>query len=302
MILEPARTKLVYNGVWLGALRFDDVIKIAGKHTLARMMERDDFKKRWAEHASIGLHELLYPLAQAYDSVELRCDVELGGTDQLFNLMLGREMMREHGQPPQIVMTTPILEGTNARVEGSKIVGDKMSKSLDNYVGVGKAPEMQLGKLMSIADGVMWRYYELLSSLALADIKSRREACERGEANPKDAKMALAREIVTRFHGEDAAEEATRKWEAQFSRREVPEDMPEKTIRIDGEVILISKALAEAAVVKSGSEARRRIQAGAVSIDGTRVSDEKATLERGKRYVVRAGKRDWAAITIEAKD
>jgi len=157
-ILDPTRTQIVYNGEWLGKMAFDDVIRLAGKYTLARMMERDDFKRRWAEHQSISLHELLYPLAQAYDSVVLECDVELGGTDQLFNLLVGREIMREMGQRPQIVMTTPILEGINARSEGGKIVGAKMSKSLDNYIGVAEAPKDQFGKLMSISDDLMWRH------------------------------------------------------------------------------------------------------------------------------------------------
>lgn len=297
-ILDPGRTRVVYNGEWLGAMRFDDVIRLAGKYTLARMMERDDFKRRWADHASISIHELLYPLAQAYDSVALECDVELGGTDQLFNLLVGRDLMREYGQRPQIVMTTPILEGTSARLDGGRIVGDKMSKSLDNYIGVAEEPLEQLGKMMSISDDLMWRYYELLSALGAAEIARRRRACAAGEASPRDAKMALAREIVARYHDAAAADEAQRRWEAQFSRREVPEDLAEITIEIEGDEIWIPKALAQAGLVTSSSDGRRRVEQGGVEIDGARVSDPRATLARGARYVVKAGKRAWAAITV----
>jgi len=206
------------------------VIRLAGKYTLARMMERDDFKKRWAEHESISIHELLYPLAQGYDSVALDCDVELGGTDQLFNLLVGRELMKDYGQRPQCVMTTPILEGLNARVEDGRIVGDKMSKSLDNYVGVAEPPAEQFGKLMSISDGLMWRYYELLSTLPTAEIERRKADAESGAINPKSAKVALAKEIIARYHNAEAAEEAERgspeHVRASDGRRHVPGFMP----------------------------------------------------------------------------
>ncbi|MAQ13274.1 MAG: tyrosine--tRNA ligase [Sandaracinus sp.] len=297
-VLDPDRTQVVYNSEWLGEMRFDDVIRLAGRYTLARMMERDDFQKRWAEHASISVHELLYPLVQAYDSVALKCDVELGGTDQLFNLMVGREIMGRYDLRPQIVMTTPILEGLSAREEDGKIVGDKMSKSLDNYVGVAEAPEMQLGKLMSISDGVMWRYYELLSAEPAAVIAERKAACADGSMNPKLAKMALAKEIVARYHGADAAADAERKWESQFSRGELPEDMPEHTLAAEGDTLGLAQALAAAELVPSTSEARRRIKAGAVQVDGTKITDIKAELQRGGPYVVRAGKRAYARITV----
>lgn len=295
-ILAPSRTRIVYNSEWLGSMRFDDVIRLAGKYTLARMMERDDFKKRWLEHASISLHELLYPLAQAYDSVHLECDVELGGTDQLFNLMVGRELMREYGKRPQIVMTTPILEGLSAREENGKIVGDKMSKSLDNYVGVAEPPEEQFGKLMSVSDALMWRYYELLSSRSIDEIRLRRAACAEGGANPKDAKVALAKEIVGRYHGASAAESAAEKWDAQFSRREVPQDIPERRVEAPSDGVWLPKALAEAGLAKSSSDGRRRIQQGAVEVDGARVVDPQAKLDKGGRYLVKAGKRAWAYI------
>ncbi|MFW5924892.1 MAG: tyrosine--tRNA ligase [Myxococcota bacterium] len=297
-ILDRDKTRLVYNSEWLGKMGFDDVLRLAGKYTLARMMERDDFKRRWQDNVPISLHELLYPLAQAYDSVVLECDVELGGTDQLFNLLVGREIMREQGQRPQVVMTTPILEGLNARVEDGHVVGDKMSKSLDNYVAVGEPPLDQLGKLMSISDGLMWRYYDLLSALSVDAIRARKEACARGELHPKEAKMALAKEVVARYHGASAADEAADRWEAQFSRREVPADLPEKAVPSEGGTVWIPKALLEAGMVKSASDGRRRIEQGAVEVDGERVTDIKATLEAGKRYVVKAGKRAWAAITV----
>jgi tyrosyl-tRNA synthetase len=295
-ILDREKTRIVYNGEWLSAMRFDDVIRLAGKYTLARMMERDDFKKRWAEHASISLHELLYPLAQGYDSVHLQCDVELGGTDQLFNLLVGRELMREHRLAPQVVMTTPILEGLSARVEDGVIVGDKMSKSLDNYVGVAEPPDAQFGKLMSISDGLMWRYYDLLSAEPIDAIKKLRVACESGAKNPKEAKVALAKEIVRRFHSAADAERAAERWDAQFSKREVPEDVPERRVDAPAEGVWLPKALADAGLVKSSSEGRRMITQGAVQVDGGRVGDPQAKLPPGGRYLVKAGKRAWAYI------
>ena len=299
-VLDPAKTSIRYNTEWLGSMRFDDVIRLAGRYTLARMMERDDFKKRYAENRSISLHELLYPLAQGFDSVVLEADVELGGTDQLFNLLVGRELMREHGLRPQIVMTTPLLEGLSAREEGGRIVGDKMSKSLDNYVGVAEAPEEQLGKLMSISDALMWRYYELLSRVPVAEIENRRAACASGAMNPKQAKMSLAKEIVARFHDDAAADAAEAKWEAQFARREIPEDMPEVTLTIEGEGVWLPKALAEAGVLKSSSDGRRRLQQGGLQVDGDKVTDPKAQLAPGKTYVIKAGKRAWVRLPVQA--
>ncbi len=298
-ILDEDRTRIVYNSEWLGKMAFDDVIRLAGKYTLARMMERDDFRKRWAQHQSISIHELLYPLAQAYDSVVLECDVELGGTDQLFNLLVGREIMREMGQRPQIVMTTPILEGTNARSENGKIFGAKMSKSLDNYVGVSEPPKEQLGKLMSISDELMWRYYELLSSEPDEAIELRKRACASGQMNPRDAKIALAKEIVARYHEPADADAAEASWLAQFSKREVPDDMPEHEVTLDDETIWIPKLLSDIGLVKSSSDGRRRIQQGGVEVDGSRISDPQAKLERGRRYVIKAGKRAWAAVTLK---
>jgi tyrosyl-tRNA synthetase len=297
-ILDESRTKVVYNSAWLGKMGFDDVIRLAGRYTLARMMERDDFKKRWADHQSISIHELLYPLAQAQDSVALECDIELGGTDQLFNLLVGREVMREVGLRPQCVMTTPILEGLSGKLENGKIVGDKMSKSLDNYVGVSESPAMQFGKLMSITDDLMWRYYELLSTRDTAEIARLRAACLSGETNPKLAKVELAKEIVARYHGASDANAAHDAWERQFSQRQVPTEMPEHTLDAEDGALSVVKALALAGLAKGTSDARRKIEAGAVSIDGSKVSDVKASLAKGGPYTVKASKLDWAKIVV----
>jgi len=297
-ILDRDRTQIVYNSEWLGKMAFDDVIRLAGKYTLARMMERDDFKRRWAEHQSISLHELLYPLAQAYDSVVLECDVELGGTDQLFNLLVGREIMRETGQRPQIVMTTPILEGINARVEDGKVIGAKMSKSLDNYVGVAEPPKEQFGKLMSISDDLMWRYYELLSVEPVAEVERRKRACESGSMNPRDAKIALAKEIVGRYHDAAQADVAEASWLAQFSKRQMPDEMPEHEVTLEEDTIWIPKLLSDIGLARSSSDGRRRIQQGGVEIDGSRVTDPQAKLPKG-RYVIKSGKRAWAAVTLK---
>jgi len=298
-ILDRDQTQIVYNSEWLGQMAFDDVIRLAGKYTLARMMERDDFKRRWAEHQSISIHELLYPLAQAYDSVVLECDVELGGTDQLFNLMVGREIMREMGQRPQIVMTTPILEGINARSEDGRIAGAKMSKSLDNYVGVTEPPKEQFGKLMSISDDLMWRYYELLSEKPKDEIQEMKRACQAGHMNPRDAKIVLGKEIITRYHDRRQADEAEVSWLAQFSRREVPDDMPEHELVLEEDAVWVPKLLSDIGLVKSSSDGRRRIQQGGVEVDGERITDPQAKLDRGRRYVIKAGKRSWAAVTLK---
>lgn len=297
-ILDAEKTRLAYNASWLGPMGFADVLKLAGKYTLARMMERDDFAKRYREHAPIGIHELLYPLAQAYDSVHLVADVELGGTDQLFNLLVGRELMRDYGQSPQVIMTTPILEGLGARLEDGKIVGDKMSKSLDNYVGVAEPPLEQFGKLMSVSDPLMFRYKELLTGTPPEVIAEERAAAESGAANPRDLKLAFAASIVERFHGAEAAQQARDAWIAQFSRREVPDDMPEVELDGGGQPVPIPRALAQANLASSNSDGRRRVVQGAVHVDGDRVTDPDATLAPGKRYVVKAGKRAWAVITV----
>lgn len=295
-ILDPAFTQVRYNSEWLAKMQLDEVIRLAGKYTLARMMERDDFKKRWAAHASISIHELFYPLIQAYDSVVLECDIELGGTDQLFNLLVGRDMMREYGLRPQTVLTTPILEGLNAREEDGKIIGDKMSKSLDNYVGIDEPAKEQFAKIMSISDGVMWRYYELLSMREIDDIKSLRLDCDAGKMNPRDAKFQLAHELASHFHNEQEASAAQDAWVAQFSQRGKPSDVPQHSVQ--GEVLLVS-VLADSGLLVSTSEARRRIKQGAVKIDGEKVSDLQLRLSpRTEVYEIKAGKRDWLHVNV----
>jgi tyrosyl-tRNA synthetase len=297
-ILDREKTKLVYNGSWLSPMVFADVIKLAGRYTLARMMERQDFKKRWQEESSISLHELLYPLVQAYDSVHIVADVELGGTDQLFNLMVGRDLMKEYGQRPQIVMTTPLLEGLTAHAdESGKIVGDKMSKSLDNYVGVSESPEEQLGKLMSISDPVMWRYYELLSKESLETIQARRSEVSEGKLHPKEAKRLLACELVARFHSQAEAERVWAAWEKQFSRREMPDAIPEVSVASTGAETPLANVLVGAGLAESNGKARTLIEQNAVEIDGVKVTDKLKKLAPGV-YTIKAGKRAWAKVTL----
>jgi len=295
-ILDPERTKIMFNNDWLGKLTFADVVRIAGKHTLARMMERDDFTNRWRSGVSISLHELLYPLAQAYDSVVLECDVELGGTDQLVNLLVGREMMRQFNIRPQIVMTTPLLEGIDAKVdEQGKIDGAKMSKSLDNAIAVNDPSADMFGKLMSIPDPVMWRYYDLLSQ------RSSEEIAMLKQGHPRDAKMALAAEIVERFHSREVAGQEVERWNHQFQKREVPVDLAQVEVAVPGQQdsLPLTVALRTAGLVKTVSEARRLIEQGGVSLDGERVTDMDLKLSRGDRRTVRVGKRRWAVLVVQ---
>lgn len=298
-VLDRNRTRIVYNSHWLGTMGSEGFIKLAGKYTLARMMEREDFKLRWANNQSISIHELLYPLVQAYDSVVLQCDVELGGADQIFNLLVGREIMREFGLPPQNVLTIPLLLGTNASVQNGKLVGDKMSKSLGNYVGVDEAPGVQFGKLMSISDETMWHYYDLLSPLDSQALAALKEDCRTGKVHPKDAKVSFAHEIVARFHGAAAAAAARDEFEAQFARRETPTDLPVHDVTTETESIWLPKALTLAGLVPSSTEGRRRIEQGGVQVDGEKVTDVNAQLSVGGSYTVKAGKRAWAVIRVK---
>jgi tyrosyl-tRNA synthetase len=292
-ILDKQRTVVRYNAEWLDALSPSDVIELCAKHTVARMLERDDFAKRHRENRAIHLHEFLYPLMQAYDSVALECDVELGGTDQLFNLMVGRDLMPKYGKRPQIVITTPILEGTDARLVDGKIVGAKMSKSANNTIGINEPPFEMLQKLLLIDDAVIWRYLELLSARPIAEISEQKREVESGSQAVTAVKEAFALEIVERFHGKAAAEQAL------VRRREVaqgglPTDIEEFALQADGGVIPLSKALSVAGLVKSSSEGLRLIQQGGVQLDGERVEKENAQqkLEAGKRYLVRVGSKN----------
>jgi tyrosyl-tRNA synthetase len=297
-ILDRTRTRIEFNDQWLGSMKFADVVRLAGKYTLARMMERQDFKLRWERGDAISIHELLYPLAQAQDSVHLNADVELGGTDQLFNLMVGRDLMKENGQRPQIVMTTPILEGLTAReeiVDGKPtIVGDKMSKSLDNYVGLTEPAQEQVGKLMSISDPVLWRYVELLGPIVGAETSAQLLAMK---SDPRGAKLAFAESIARAFHGEGEAKKAREAWEKQFSRKERPDEIPEVKVEAGAEPVTIIKALVAAGLAASNGEARRKLEEGAVKLDGeTTIKDGKHVLAPGK-HVLKLG-RKWAAVLV----
>jgi tyrosyl-tRNA synthetase len=292
-ILDRGRTEVRFNSEWLRPLGSTGMIKLAARYTLARMLERDDFKKRWNDEVPIALHELLYPLAQGYDSVALKADVELGSSDQLFNLLVGRQLQKEYGQAPQVCLTGPLLEGTDAREVDGKIVGDKMSKSLGNYVGIDEPAQEQYGKLMSISDGLMWRYYELLSRRSLAEIQALRRE------HPKTAKSELAKEMVARYHGPEAARAAEEQFELVHKRREVPEDVEERVVSREAGVdaVPLAKTLAQLGLAASGSEARRLIAQGGVTVEGERVSDPNAKLSQGI-HLVKVGKRKFIRVTV----
>lgn len=289
-ILDPDRTQVRFNSEWMHALGSDGMIRLASRYTVARMLERDDFKKRLAGNRSIAIHELLYPLAQGYDSVALEADVELGGTDQKFNLLVGRELQKQLGQEPQVVMTLPLLEGLDGV--------NKMSKSLDNYVGITESPDEMFGKLMSVSDELMWRYLELLSFRSMKEISGLREAVDQGR-NPRDVKFELAVEIVARFHDTGSAEHAKRTFIERFRKGAVPEDMPEVDLQVGAGGIPVANLLKESGLVVSTSDGIRMIRQGAVRIDGERVSDGRTLLHSGVRIVVQVGKRKWARVRLE---
>lgn len=285
LVLNPERTEVRYNSEWCDALSSRGMIQLASRYTVARMMERDDFTKRFKSGVPISVHEFLYPLLQGYDSVQLKADLELGGTDQKFNLLVGRELQKEYGQEPQCILTMPLLEGLDGV--------EKMSKSKGNYVGISETPDSMFGKLMSISDTLMWRYYELLSFRSVADIQSLQDQVQQG-LNPRDVKVALAQEIITRFHDKASAERALENFEARFKRGEMPEDMPEVTVA--GQLGLL-RVLREAGLVSSASEAQRNVEQGGVRIDGERVEDKGLTLEPGT-YILQVGKRKFARVTL----
>ncbi len=288
-ILDRARTEVVFNSAWMDRMNAADLIRLAGRHTVARMLERDDFAKRYRGRQPIAIHEFLYPLVQGYDSVALKSDLELGGTDQRFNLLMGREVQKEHGQPPQCILTMPLLEGTDGV--------DKMSKSLGNYVGINEPSVEIFGKLMSISDKLMWRYIELLSLEPSEAIGKRKQAVEKG-ANPRDVKFAFAKEIVTRFHGAAAGDAAAADFEARFKRDELPSDIREVSLESQGDGLGLARLLKEAGLTASTSEALRMIEQGGVRIDGEKISDKSLKLHRGKRIVVQVGKRKFARVII----
>lgn len=298
-ILDPERTEIAFNSTWMDAFDAAAFIKLASSYTVARMMERDDFSKRFKSGVSISIHEFLYPLVQGYDSVALKADVELGGTDQLFNLLMGRALQKQNGQAPQVVITTPLLEGTNARLIDGLIAGDKMSKSLNNYVGIDESPEEMFGKLMSVTDDLMWRYYELLSRRSSAEISQLSRSVLDGTAHPKSVKVALAREIVEQYHDAAAAARAEAHFEQVFSRRELPDEVEGLTVSVGEPRVWLPKLLNLAGAASSNGEARRLIQQGAVSVDGEKVNAVDMELDAGSSHLLKVGKRWVYRVRIE---
>lgn len=288
-ILDPEKTLVMFNSSWMNKMDAADLIQLAARHTVARMLERDDFSKRYSSGQPIAIHEFIYPLVQGYDSVALKADVELGGTDQKFNLLVGRQLQEAYGQTPQVVLTMPILEG----LDGVQ----KMSKSLNNYIGIAELPDDMFGKLMSISDELMWRYFELLSFRSLAEIGKLRREMDEGR-NPRDIKFELGRELVARFHSQGDADRARDNFIARFQKGALPEDMPEVSLAAGGEGIPIANVLKDAGLTPSTSEALRMIRQGAVRIDGERVSDPKLLLMAGTSCICQVGKRRFAQVVI----
>jgi len=286
-ILDPEKTLVMFNSSWMNAMDVSELIQLAAKHTVARMLERDDFNKRYTSGQPIAIHEFLYPLIQGYDSVAMKADVELGGTDQKFNLLVGRQLQEVFGQKPQVVLTMPILEG----LDGVQ----KMSKSLNNYIGISDAPDDMFGKIMSISDELMWRYFELLSFRPLDEIAGFKSEIEQGK-NPRDIKFLLAEEIIERFHDRAAADKARENFISRFQKGKVPDEMPEFNFPADTPA---ANLLKDAELVKSTSEAMRMIKQGAVKVDGEKLADSKQTFLARNTYVFQVGKRRFARITIQ---
>lgn len=287
-ILDPGATRIVFNSQWLGELGAEGLLRLTAKYTVARIIERDDFQKRMKEGRPIGIHEFLYPLLQGYDSVALRADVELGGTDQKFNLLVGRELQREYGQEPQVVITLPLLEGTDGV--------QKMSKSLGNYIGIDEPPGEIYGKVMSISDNLMLRYYELLSDLPLQEIEQIKQGMAEGHLNPRDAKARLAFELVERFHGSAEAERAGGEFEKVFRHKELPDDLPEFGLIWERERMWLPYITTRVGATQGTSEARRLIQQGAVSVNGEKILDPNLELAGDREYLIKIGKRRFFRV------
>ncbi len=288
-ILDPERTEIFFNSAWFDDLGAAGMIRLAAQHTVARMLERDDFAKRYAGGLPIAIHEFLYPLCQGYDSVAMRADVELGGTDQKFNLLVGRELQKHYGQVPQCVLTMPLLEGLDGV--------NKMSKSMANYIGINEAPREIFGKVMSISDELMWRYFDLLSFRDGAEIEILKAEVAAGR-NPRDVKVMLAQELVARFHTAQAAEDALSEFEARFRQGVLPDDMPELMLRGEGGPLALVQVLKQAGLTASTSEAIRMIEQGAVRANGDKVSDRARTVAAGETVVLQIGKRRFAKVTV----
>ena len=291
-ILDPEKTEVRFNSEWLGKLGSEGMIKLAAKYTLARVLERDDFRKRFDAHQPIAIHELLYPLAQGYDSVALQCDVELGGTDQLFNLLVGRDLMREHRQEPQVVLTMPLLEGLDGI--------EKMSKSLGNYIGINEEPAQIFGKVMSISDALMWKYYTLCTDLTPAQVTELRQRVESGEQHPMETKKALAKSIIRDFYDEASAEGADAEFRRIFSERQAPTEVEEVTLPASTDPQLLSKVITSARLADSNKDATRVIAQGGVLVDNVKVDSTRHTLDAntGKSYLLKVGKRRFAKVTF----
>ena len=288
-ILDPEKTEICFNSAWMESLGSAGMIRLASRSTVARMLERDDFAKRYAANQPISIHEFLYPLCQGYDSVAMRADIELGGTDQKFNLLMGRELQKHEGQVPQCVLMMPLLEGLDGV--------NKMSKSLGNYIGIAEGPREIFGKLMSISDDLMWRYYELLSFRSISEIAGLRRDAEAGR-NPRDIKVMLAMELVARFHDDVAAEDARAEFEARFQRGVLPEDMPEVKVAVGADGMPVFQVIRQAGLTGTTSEAMRMIEQGAVRLDGDRVEDKGLVLQAGATVVLQVGKRKFATVHL----
>ncbi|MBS1154782.1 MAG: tyrosine--tRNA ligase [Proteobacteria bacterium] len=288
-ILDPAKTEIMFNSTWLNELGAAGMLKLAASMTVARMLERDDFGKRFKSNQPIAIHEFMYPLMQGYDSVAMKSDMELGGTDQKFNLLMGRMLQQQHGQSPQVVLMMPLLEGLDGV--------NKMSKSLGNYIGISEPANEIFGKVMSVSDTLMWRYYELLSFRPLAEIRQFKAEVEAGR-NPRDLKVLLAQEFVARFHNQAAAEAALADFETRFKKGEIPDEMPEFTLPAEGEGITVTHALKETQLCASTSQAMRDIQGGAVKINGEKVSDKAVLIAKGETVVLQVGKRKFARVSV----
>ena len=288
-ILDPERTEICFNSAWFDTLGAAGLIKLAAQHTVARMLERDDFSKRYAGGLPIAIHEFLYPLCQGYDSVAMRADVELGGTDQKFNLLVGRELQKHYGQRPQCVLTMPLLEGLDGV--------NKMSKSLGNYIGINESPREIFGKVMSVSDDLMWRYYELLSFRDVTEIVGFKREIDEGR-NPRDVKVLLAQEIVERFHSKSAAEDALSEFEARFRQGVLPDDMPELTVASDGVALSVVNVLKLAGLTASTSEGLRMLAQGAVRANGEKISDKGLAFASGESVILQVGKRKFAKVQI----
>ena len=288
-ILDPEKTEICFNSAWMNEMDAAGMIRLAAQQTVARMLERDDFAKRYANEQPISIHEFLYPLCQGYDSVVMKADIELGGTDQRFNLLMGRELQKHYGQAPQCVLMMPLLEGLDGV--------NKMSKSLGNYIGIAEPPREIFGKTMSISDSLMWRYYDLLSFREAGKIAALKAEVEAGR-NPRDIKVMLAQEFVTRFHGQKAAADALADFESRFRKNEIPDDIPEVRVAV-GEGMPVFKVIQEAGLTGTTSEASRMIEQGAVKLDGERIEDRTRLLLAGNRVILQVGKRKFAAVVLE---